>query len=59
VIGRVHRVKFYAGEPLIFHRSRIALSGRGHRDRILPLAADRAFARYFHVREDFTVRTDC
>ena len=22
VIGRVHRVKFYAGEPLIFHRSR-------------------------------------
>ncbi len=22
VIGRVHRVRFYAGEPLIFHRSR-------------------------------------
>jgi flavin reductase (DIM6/NTAB) family NADH-FMN oxidoreductase RutF len=22
VIGRVHRVKFYAGEPLVFHRSR-------------------------------------
>ena len=22
VVGRVHRVKFYAGEPLIFHRSR-------------------------------------
>ncbi len=22
VIGRVHRVKFCAGEPLIFHRSR-------------------------------------
>jgi flavin reductase (DIM6/NTAB) family NADH-FMN oxidoreductase RutF len=22
VVGRVHRVRFYAGEPLIFHRSR-------------------------------------
>jgi hypothetical protein len=22
VIGRVHRVRVYAGEPLIFHRSR-------------------------------------
>jgi len=22
VTGRVHRVKFYAGEPLVFHRSR-------------------------------------
>jgi len=21
IIGRVHRVKFYSGEPLIFHRS--------------------------------------